>query len=741
MALRNSNDEKYLTKKEFLEIDHAILREDITFLQKYVEATSNGEIRRVNLSKDPLLNVMIAYNSKDGILLELINKMVPKDLMAKNKVGDTVLHVAAAKDRVAVATAIILKNEDLIKERNNNSETPLLKAAHFGSVNTFNYLLNSGSDILARNKDGANVLHCAISGNNPDFALKIAQQHQLLMITRNDNALTPLQLMVTIPEVIQSSLELGPAESLIYAIIPLNSHNESKKLREERDEEAPCKSTDSEQLKQYWTVDYEDSAENDKLPKESTAKSRKKILKNCQRYVTEGAFQMRCFIISILKILFTRVKELEEHKKKHAQTMNLVAYLARDPGYWDFIQKGMYNQLNDDINSQRMMSFMKEIDDNDECDDESDYNENDSSELKKEIVTKKEPEPPRWYDSPLIVGAKMGLDDFVEQILKACPQSAEINDMEGRNVLQVAIKYGHVNIVKIIAKMIEGPNPVLPSWLLSDVKGSEVTDDKVLPSQLSPSFHQDNNQKKEDDEKKNTILHYAAETTIKGEGLALQMRHEIKWFEMVKELLPKDMVYNRNKKEKTAQELFDENHAEMMKSGRNQLMDIGKTCSGLLAAVAFAASFNIPEGNDSDSPKNNTMTKFTDQGNHLSNQSDGYKVFAHAYMIGLSLSACSLILFLSLLTSNYRREAFRKSLPTKFALAGASFLLGLFALLVAFTSNAYLIIYGRGKPAEVKVLVILILEVTAFPLLWAVVWFFGGFGLGFSDFILKMFRR
>ncbi|KAH7689092.1 Caskin/Ankyrin repeat-containing protein [Dioscorea alata] len=528
MALRNSNDEKYLTKKEFLEIDHAILREDITFLQKYVEATSNGEIRRVNLSKDPLLNVMIAYNSKDGILLELINKMVPKDLMAKNKVGDTVLHVAAAKDRVAVATAIILKNEDLIKERNNNSETPLLKAAHFGSVNTFNYLLNSGSDILARNKDGANVLHCAISGNNPDFALKIAQQHQLLMITRNDNALTPLQLMVTIPEVIQSSLELGPAESLIYAIIPLNSHNESKKLREERDEEAPCKSTDSEQLKQYWTVDYEDSAENDKLPKESTAKSRKKILKNCQRYVTEGAFQMRCFIISILKILFTRVKELEEHKKKHAQTMNLVAYLARDPGYWDFIQKGMYNQLNDDINSQRMMSFMKEIDDNDECDDESDYNENDSSELKKEIVTKKEPEPPRWYDSPLIVGAKMGLDDFVEQILKACPQSAEINDMEGRNVLQVAIKYGHVNIVKIIAKMIEGPNPVLPSWLLSDVKGSEVTDDKVLPSQLSPSFHQDNNQKKEDDEKKNTILHYAAETTIKGEGLALQMRHEIK---------------------------------------------------------------------------------------------------------------------------------------------------------------------------------------------------------------------
>ncbi|XP_039121598.1 uncharacterized protein LOC120258301 isoform X2 [Dioscorea cayenensis subsp. rotundata] len=683
-----SNDEKNLTYKEFQAIDRAIQREDFAFLQEYVKATSNGELRWVNLSKDPLLNVMIAYDSKDDILLKLIDMMTPKALKAKNKVGDTALHVAAAMDRKAVATALILKNDDLIHYRNKNWETPLLRAARFGSADTFDCLLSYGSDIFARNEDGSSVLHCNILGNNP--------------------------------------------------VIPLNSHNDSKKLGKKRDEEAPHKSTSSEHSK-YWVEDDKDNAEDDKFLKESKAKSSKKFLKNCQRYVTGGAFQVRFYIILILKKLSKRVEKLEEQKTKHAQTMKLIAYLARDPDYWDFIQHGIFRQ---------------EIDDDDDSDDDDDieYRTSDApfdssderatispqnekipsccleiknliskqtnlikeqnnlfKEFKKESESKKEPEPTRWHDSPLIVGAKMGLHDYVEQILKACPQSVEIKDMDGTNILQVAIKHRYVKIVKIIAEMINGPNPVLPTWLLSDV-----------------------------DMKDNTILHYAAETTIKGEGLALQMRHEIKWFEMVKKLLPKDMEYSRNIKEKTAHELFDQNHAEMVKSGRDQLMEIGKTCSGLLAAVVFATSFNIPGGKDSDNNAKNNMTNT--EGNHFSNESVGFKVFTQAYMIGLSLATCSLILFLSFLTSNYSPEAFRKSLPTRCILAGVSFFCALMALLVAFVCNAYLTIYGGGKP-KAEDLLPLILELTGFPLLWAVVWFFGGFGSGFLDFILKKFRR
>ena len=212
----------------------------------------------------------------------------------------------------------------------------------------------------------------------------------------------------------------------------------------------------------------------------------------------------------------------------------------------------------------------------------------------------------------------------------------------------------------------------------------------------------------------------------------------------VKKLVPKDLERSRNTEEMTAQELFNENHAEMVKNGRNQLVEIGKTCSGLLAAVVFATSFNIPGVKDSGSStgpsNNNNMTNSTHERNHFNDESVGFKVFTHAYVVGLSFATCSLVLFLSLLTSNYRPEAFRKSLPTRCILAGTSFFFALLALLVAFTCNAYLNLYGGERP-NTKNLLPLILELTGFPFLWAVVWFFGGFGLGSSDFIMRMLRR
>lgn len=89
-------------EKQFLEIDYAIRREDFEFLQEYyVKASSKDEIRRVKLSKDPRLNIMIAYERMDDILLKLINMMTSDALEATNKVGDMALQVVAVKDRVA----------------------------------------------------------------------------------------------------------------------------------------------------------------------------------------------------------------------------------------------------------------------------------------------------------------------------------------------------------------------------------------------------------------------------------------------------------------------------------------------------------------------------------------------------------------------------------------------------------------------------------------------------------------
>ncbi|KAH7687350.1 Caskin/Ankyrin repeat-containing protein [Dioscorea alata] len=170
-AATKSEQEIRLTLREFIEIDNAIRRGDFTFLQKFVKGSDkkDDDVPRVNLSKDPLLNVIIAYGKKTELLaLQLIKMMQPGNLMAKNEVGDTALHVAAAMDSLSVATALIDKNPNLIEERNNKFETPLLKAALFGSAATFRKLKRQNSDgVHHRTLTGASVLHCAILGNNP----------------------------------------------------------------------------------------------------------------------------------------------------------------------------------------------------------------------------------------------------------------------------------------------------------------------------------------------------------------------------------------------------------------------------------------------------------------------------------------------------------------------------------------------------------------------------------------------
>ncbi|CAL9081264.1 unnamed protein product [Musa textilis] len=70
-----------------------------------------------------------------------------------------------------------------------------------------------------------------------------------------------------------------------------------------------------------------------------------------------------------------------------------------------------------------------------------------------------------WNEPPLILGAQMGLHEFVGKILQVCPQLATYRDTKGRNVLQVAVMYRREEIVKIIM----GMRTILPSWLFSDV--------------------------------------------------------------------------------------------------------------------------------------------------------------------------------------------------------------------------------------------------------------------------------
>jgi len=194
----------------------------------------------------------------------------------------------------------------------------------------------------------------------------------------------------------------------------------------------------------------------------------------------------------------------------------------------------------------------------------------------------------------------------------------------------------------------------------------------------------------------------------------------------VKKLVPKDLEYSRNESEKTAQELFTENHKEMVKDAKSQLVEIGKTCSSLVAAVVFASSFSIPGDKD-------------ENHNPVFYHKTAFQVFSHAYVIGLSCASTALVLFLSLLTSPYREQDFRRSLPTKYFFANMSFFLALVALLVAFSCNIYLNIYG-GRKAETTDIVPLVCELTIFPAVCCFVLAYRGATFGLATFLQHVWR-
>lgn len=87
-----------------------------------------------------------------------------ESLEAKDKDGNTGLHVAAQLDNVEAVNLLLKAGAD-VKAKNEQGRTPLHVAAE-KSVNSITPLLDGKADIEAKDKDGARPLHIAALANN-----------------------------------------------------------------------------------------------------------------------------------------------------------------------------------------------------------------------------------------------------------------------------------------------------------------------------------------------------------------------------------------------------------------------------------------------------------------------------------------------------------------------------------------------------------------------------------------------
>ncbi|KAI4353969.1 hypothetical protein L6164_002884 [Bauhinia variegata] len=160
-------------------------------------------------------------------------------------------------------------------------------------------------------------------------------------------------------------------------------------------------------------------------------------------------------------------------------------------------------------------------------------------------------------------------------------------------------------------------------------------------------------------------------------GIAYQLQEELRWYQRVENMLPRNLVIHRNDDNLTAQELFLKEHESMLIEARNWIKDTAQSCSTvavLVAAVVYAAAYSTPGGTD-----DRGLPKFLGSSNFL--------FFTLTDVVALGSSLASVVMFLSILTSSFQIKDFYKSLLRKLSLGFAFLSLSLISTMLAFSAT------------------------------------------------------
>ncbi|XP_060171435.1 uncharacterized protein LOC132602651 [Lycium barbarum] len=192
-------------------------------------------------SEDTALHIAISYYNpdRDDSLhhphLNCIKEMVatiPMEnrlgiLKQKNEEGNTPLHLAAELGIVSIIECLVNPEDpSLIRETNSKGETPLFIAAYQDKLKVFLYLQKyvqdekeEGPIELCRKNDGVSTLHAAISGEYFELAFHIIHYYPSLVNHNNEEGMSPLHFLSRMPQVFKCRSYIPLMDSIIYYCI------------------------------------------------------------------------------------------------------------------------------------------------------------------------------------------------------------------------------------------------------------------------------------------------------------------------------------------------------------------------------------------------------------------------------------------------------------------------------------------------------------------------------------------
>ncbi|KAH6801450.1 hypothetical protein C2S52_001914 [Perilla frutescens var. hirtella] len=213
--------------------------------------------------------------------------------------------------------------------------------------------------------------------------------------------------------------------------------------------------------------------------------------------------------------------------------------------------------------------------------------------------------------------AKEGHVGIVTMLIHAYPQLINDTDSNGYTIFHTAVKYRNINVFNLIYE-------VYP-----------MIDLKTLISQ---------------DKSGDNILHLAAKLTPRNKMKStpfVLMQGELKWFKDVVESVPPSCAIVRNKRKLTPKNLFSKEHKRLLKNSETWMINTADACmliATILLSVMFAAAFTVPGGYDPQT------------GEPILAKRPWFKIFAVFEVLGINLSVMSIVMFRSIMASNFAEE-------------------------------------------------------------------------------------
>ncbi|KAL8229559.1 hypothetical protein R6Q57_014459 [Mikania cordata] len=165
-----------------------------------------GPLHTVTIHEDTVIHIA-TYQKQNDLVLNLLNMVHSSGshkLTWQNSSGSTILHETGTNNQtVSAAREMLRRAPNLLSMVNKQGETALFYAARHGKTKIFKFLhgevtrTNQGPDLktfLLRD-DKSTILHLAILSRNYWMAHGIATRHKHLMNEKDEDEMTPLQVL------------------------------------------------------------------------------------------------------------------------------------------------------------------------------------------------------------------------------------------------------------------------------------------------------------------------------------------------------------------------------------------------------------------------------------------------------------------------------------------------------------------------------------------------------------------